>query len=87
MNSLNEKLNDLIRISEKAKEISTNVLYGFAIELNTGENSDLKDFVFRVKNLAFYETNVNFDPNNPDYLASKSRLIDKYFKIINGGQK
>lgn len=87
MNSLNEKLNDLIRISEKAKEISTNVLYSFAIGLDIKGNSDLSDFVLRVKNLAFYEANVNFDSNNPDYLASKSRLIEKYFKIINGGQK
>ena len=87
MNSLDKRSNDTTTIAIKAREISTKILYGFAIGLNAGENPDLNDFVFKVKNLDFYEKNVNFDPKNLDYLASKSKLIDRYFKIINGGQK
>jgi len=87
MNSLDETSNDATTISIKAREISTEILYDFAVGLNTRENSDLNDFVLRVKNLDFYERNVNFDPKSQDYLISKSRLIDRYFKIINGDQK
>ena len=86
-NTLNERLNNIMTTSGKARKISTDILYDFAIGLNTREDSDLNDFVSRVKHLDFYEKNVNFNPKNLDYLTSKSKLIDKYLKIINGGQK
>ena len=78
-------LDDLIRIGEMSRDISTSILSRFANGLDTEGRENLVRFVSDTRDIQVYEESPNFDPNNKSYIDLKKRLIKEYLEISQAG--